>query len=228
MSNEMTERERNFFPAMADMLDREATSRQEPQQPDPAEGFYASMRREQPGQQNTSPQEPALDPAEARARAFFDKSYPKVEQEPEEKPTEQKPVTQEDAYASVTFDAAPEGATDEEREQYAALQTGAKEIFKDLSIAAPDAQEVVEVFREFGPTPPSAEQQESWQAESVNLLKHAYGSEAAQALADASALAKRDPRVLQALEAAGLGSHPKVIMQLAKAARAERARGRLT
>jgi len=131
-------------------------------------------------------------------------------------------------YSGVKFDNAPQEATPEERQQLEAAHDELREIFADLSISAPEAQGVVDLFRQYrGEQRPSAEQQAEWQRASADALHRAYGEGAPAALADVSALLKRDPRTARMVEQAGLGDHPALVQLFARAARAERLAGRL-
>jgi MoxR-like ATPase len=101
-----------------------------------------------------------------------------------------------------------------------------REIFADMELSTNDARGLFEVYQRL-PGIPSDAEVSAWADQSVRALREAYGNGAEEALADARALVARDPRIKAFLNVSGLGSHPKVIVRLAHAARSQRGRGRL-
>ena len=75
--------------------------------------------------------------------------------------------------------------------------------------------------------PPDDAQVLSWQNAARSELTAAFGDSADLALADAQKLVADDPRLAEFLDSTGLGSHPRVVLQLAERARYLRTRGKL-
>lgn len=61
----------------------------------------------------------------------------------------------------------------------------------------------------------------------VDALNREFGQGAKQALRDARAMLQRDPRTAKVIEAMGLGDDPEVVLLVARAARSQRAAGKL-
>lgn len=103
----------------------------------------------------------------------------------------------------------------------AAVASEWADTFKAHGIAATDAMQLVDIGASIHRNGPPDEATEAvWLSEVVEGLRREFGSpEAAERAADlAGAWVARDPRLLAWLEATRLGSHPRVVLALAKAA----------
>lgn len=99
-----------------------------------------------------------------------------------------------------------------------------REIAADVGLSVSDTSELADII--YGTKEiPSAEVLVGWEREALDDLRREYGEKGAQqALADAQRLIARDPRVAYMLEETGLGSHPKFVAHVVRAARSQRGR----
>lgn len=100
-----------------------------------------------------------------------------------------------------------------------------RRVFGDMALRDGDAGELVglanQALKEGGPGQEGA-------LEARAELRQRYGKDGAQRkLADAQALAQRDPRLADFLEKTGLSNHPRVVELMADRAQNERTKGRL-
>lgn len=105
---------------------------------------------------------------------------------------------------------------------HAAVLAESREIFADFELSDVEARDVVGWIRRGEAT---GEQVDEWNREAEGELRRVYGANADQALADARALAARDPRVGQILDA--FGAPPRIVLLLAEKARSLRGAGAL-
>ncbi|WP_301101092.1 hypothetical protein [Propionivibrio sp.] len=99
-----------------------------------------------------------------------------------------------------------------------------REISADLDLAPQDVQKLRERITYVQTNQPTVAAQ--WD-ETVSLLNAEYGTDAKQALRDARALLRRDPRAARVIEAMGLGNDPQTVMIIARRARSAKGTGRI-
>lgn len=97
----------------------------------------------------------------------------------------------------------------------------------DLGMDRDDMQTLISRGRAPEVANMTPEQAKENQGRALALLHAEFGNQAEQALADARALAGRDPRVARALENSKLGNDPDTVLRFARMARRLRAQGRL-
>lgn len=90
--------------------------------------------------------------------------------------------------------------------------------FKLAHVESEVAADLYQLHAENAIKRPSAEQQAKWKEQSITELKKEFGSSYKNRLDEIDSLLKKDPEIRRALNVAGLGNHPKVVMTLAKAA----------
>lgn len=95
----------------------------------------------------------------------------------------------------------------------------------DLGLQPAEVKELLARGRALRDATP--EQIEGNRVEARQLLRSAFGDGAEQALRDAQALVRRDPRVAHLLAESGLGDDPQTILKFAYLARTQRVAGRL-
>ena len=95
---------------------------------------------------------------------------------------------------------------------------------RDLGLDSADIRDLVASAREMQARPVDA--QKAANACTAALVE-AFGDRAALAFETARALVTRDPRTARLLETTGLGNDPSTVVKLARAAFAQKARGRL-
>ena len=101
-------------------------------------------------------------------------------------------------------------------------------IAQDVGATAPEIVLAVSTIRRLAAEPLTIEQEETQRAQAFTALDEAFGKDQApRALELARALAKRDPRLLHQLDASGAGNDPRVVVEMARLAIREHARGRL-
>jgi hypothetical protein len=97
----------------------------------------------------------------------------------------------------------------------------------DLGMDRDDMQTLISRGRAPEVVNMTPEQAKENQGRALAMLHAEFGNQAEQALADARALAGRDPRVARALENSKLGNDPDTVLRFARMARRLRAQGRL-
>lgn len=115
-------------------------------------------------------------------------------------------------------------AADAELEAYAA-ETG-NVLTKDFLQSPDDAKQILNIAMQHRTAPPDARQIGEMRRQAWQQVQARYGRGAAQVVADAKAMIQRDPRVVQALNAYGLGDNPRVVMAACEAAVRARAQGK--
>lgn len=96
----------------------------------------------------------------------------------------------------------------------------------DLALPPAELSQFVTLAKWAESNPPTQEQHDSWRQDALATLEREF-DDPAQALKDANALLRRDPRVRALIDHFGLGNHPSVVKMIAQRARSERAKGRL-
>jgi hypothetical protein len=100
-----------------------------------------------------------------------------------------------------------------------------REMLADTGASVTDAREFMELAQQTRAATPEA--RASMRAEAIAAVRERYRDDADAALADAQALAARDPRVANVLRVTGIGDHPKAVLKFIELARSTRARGQL-
>ena len=133
-------------------------------------------------------------------------------------------------YKDIYQDALPDdldiGGQNVPLEVQAAVVNEVRQMAADVGAAPADVMTLRSVAAELT-TPPTAQQLADWSDQTVDLLNSTFAGTAAMALADARKLVARDPRLVRILDSNGIGSHPKVVLTLARLARAQRLEGKL-
>jgi hypothetical protein len=118
----------------------------------------------------------------------------------------------------------------------AAVQTAAGVALVPAEEVAAGLREVAPLFEEYGVrgdeaavlarvgtaailNPPDDARLGQWEADATDALRREFGANAPRALADAQRLVASDKKLFDLLHSTGLGSHPQVVVQLARAAR---------
>ncbi|PUE41426.1 hypothetical protein [Limnohabitans sp. Bal53] len=101
-----------------------------------------------------------------------------------------------------------------------------REMATDVAASPADVDLIRTIGNELQ-APPSQAKLTEWSDQTADLLNSTFGGTASMALADARKLVARDPRLGRILENNGLGSHPKVVLTLARLARQARLDGKL-
>lgn len=117
------------------------------------------------------------------------------------------------------FDLPPEEA------QQSALEWGT--LFKTYEVGAESQSTLTELGIGAMANPPDDAQMLSWQNAARSELTSAFGDSADLALADAQKMVAGHKALGEFLDRTGLGSHPRVVLQLAERARYLRTRGKL-
>jgi hypothetical protein len=124
----------------------------------------------------------------------------------------------------------------------AAVQTAAGVALVPAEEVAAGLREVAPLFEEYGVRgdeaavlarigtaailqPPDDARLGQWEADATDALRREFGAEAPRALADAQRLVASDRKLHDLLHSTGLGSHPQVVVQIAKVATARRKAG---
>lgn len=128
-------------------------------------------------------------------------------------------------FGGVKF-AVPEGATPQQRQALEEQSRTLRTLAADSGMKSDQAQKLADLIGRYQANPPSAQDQKAFEGQAVDQLKREFGTEAAQALADASTMSKRDPRLLAMLERANVASHPDAVLLLARLGRAMRNQGK--
>jgi hypothetical protein len=100
-----------------------------------------------------------------------------------------------------------------------------REIFADIGASPQDARELVQAADIFTSQPMTPQRDAANVNAARQLMTQQFGADADQALADAQALVKRDPRLANILERSRLGNDPKTVVKVAQLARSAKLRG---
>lgn len=99
-----------------------------------------------------------------------------------------------------------------------------REMAADLDFGPKEITALKQRFETVKASAPNVDEQRN---AAVDALNREFGQDAAQALRDARALLLRDPRTSAVIDAMGLGDDPEVVLMFARAARSQRATGKL-
>lgn len=102
-------------------------------------------------------------------------------------------------------------------EQVAELHNAAARVFSELEVPTGRAAEWSELVVRHA-TGADETQIREWRTETVTRLREQYGAEANARLAQAQELVTRFPGFAQMLAGTGLGSHPRVVLELVERA----------
>ena len=97
----------------------------------------------------------------------------------------------------------------------------------DCGMDRHDVERLASIVTANAAKPPTEDMREAFQRTAIADARRAYGKEFDSVLADAKALAQRDPRLAQILNKNGVGDDPHIIGRLCELGIAARARGQL-
>lgn len=100
-----------------------------------------------------------------------------------------------------------------------------REQFEDFGASPQDARELVDAARRFVAEPMTPQRDMANVNSAIDAMNREFGNDAADALADAQAMVRRDSRLVKILESSRLGNDPTVVVKLARLARSQRQRG---
>ena len=95
-------------------------------------------------------------------------------------------------------------------------------VMTDIGLGRDDVAQLSSFTTAYANNRPTDAERQAHERSAVSSLRDIYGERTSEVLADARALAQRDPRVTQFLNQTGLGSHPWVVLRLAEVSQSAR------